>query len=173
MIRMTISAGKIYIRLAATCMAFILLFLCTDANAAGGHSHLQRVLKIDTVNDAKAGRSFRIQYTDIIVHITDSGWVQKDSALFYSEHTKVEWASKILLDQISREKDSLSHFVDSAGARVGRGAITKEQVDSVVSKMDTDIQQKISTQEYALKRLEDYRHVSEAVDKILKRKDNE
>lgn len=143
------------------------------AQAPKSHPQFKRVLVIDTVHGTNGETGYRIKYTDIVVRVTDSGWIAKDSALFFSERTKVEWASKILLDQISHEKDSLSHFVDSAGARVGRGTLTKGQVDSAVSKMETDIQQKIQTQEYALKRLEDYRHVSEAVEGILKRKNSE
>ncbi|HZV13612.1 MAG TPA: hypothetical protein VFA55_10390 [Candidatus Kapabacteria bacterium] len=150
-----------------------MMALCGIARASNDHSRFKRVLSVDTVQDAKGNKIIRIQYTDIVVRVTDSGWFPQDSMLFYSERTKVEWASKILLEQISREKDSLSHFVDSAGARISRGAFTQKQVDSVVARMTTDIQQKVTTQEYALKRLDDYRHVSDAVKKILKRENNE
>lgn len=155
--------------MAVSSMMLLLVVCCSHAQTKRNRPQFKRVLVIDTLHNTNGETSYSIQYTDIIVHVTDNGWIAKDSTLFYSERTKVEWASKILLDQISQEKDSLSHFVDSAGARVGRGALRKGQVDSVTSKMETDIQQKIATQEYALKRLEDYRHVSEAVEKILKR----
>jgi hypothetical protein len=161
--------SKNHIRMAVLCAALLLAAISCMAQASKDRSRFKRVLSIDTVQDAKGKDLIKIQYTDIIVHVTDSGWVPQDSALFYSERTKVEWASKILLDQISKEKDSLSHFVDSAGVRINRGMLTQKQVDSIVAKMTSDIQQKVTTQEYALKRLEDYRHVSDAVKKILKR----
>lgn len=129
-------------------------------------------LTTDTINGEHGDHFIRIRYTDISVHLTPNGWNPQDSIMFFTQRRKTEAASQLLLHEIDAGHDSLKKFMDSAGARVGSKILTTSQVDSIVGKWNNDIQNDISTQKLALRRLEDYRKVLNAVNEILKRKDD-
>src|SRR5580693_6437530 len=100
-------------------IVWALMFLCgaiimtSRVSAAPKHNGVWvDSLTVDTLKTVKGDTFIRVRYTDIIIHLTSGGWYPQDSSLFFSERMKTELATKILLDQINKEKDSLSQFID-------------------------------------------------------------
>lgn len=126
-----------------------------------------RTIRIDSLRDDKGAMLYRLQCTDIAVHLRDGRWIAEDSIKFFSEHHKVQVASTVLKNQVEHFHDSLQVIMDSAGAYVARGRYTKPALDSVITSLQHTLEQTINTHNYSLRRLEDYQTVLNAVKPLL------
>lgn len=127
-----------------------------------------RLAHVDSVRDSLGIMVYRVRCTDITVHIRDGRWFSSDSAMFFSEHHKVQVASSILRARVDYLRDSLRALTDSAGALIAQRRYTREGLDSTVTGLQSVLEKNINTHNYSLRRLEDYQTTLNAVRPLLR-----
>ncbi len=127
-----------------------------------------RIAHVDSVRESTGTMVYRVRCTDITVHLRNGYWIPSDSALFFSEHHKVEVASSILRSRVDYLRDSLRTLTDSAGVFLARQRFTRAGLDSAIAQVQSALEKNVNTHNYSLRRLEDYQNLLNAVRPLLR-----
>ncbi len=131
--------------------------------AAPAFAKRDRNVHIARTTDSTGAVLHTVRCVDIIVHLRDRQWVPSDSALFYSERTKVGRASATLLPLVDSLKSRLAQMTSHSADLIAAGTYTRETLNRDVRTTQERLENLVNAQTVALARLEDYQHVENAV----------